>query len=125
MFALVAVLAIGRWLLRPLLYEIAHSRLRELFTLAALLVVLTSAWITETAGLSMALGAFLAGMMLAETEYRHQIEAVIRPFRELLLGLFFITVGMLLDLNVLFAQFCRASRRCWRCFWSARRCCRR
>ncbi|MGA2025108.1 MAG: cation:proton antiporter [Steroidobacteraceae bacterium] len=100
--ALAAVLAIGRWVLRPLLYAIAHSRLRELFTLAALLVVLTSAWITQQLGLSMALGAFLAGMMFAETEYRHQIEAVIRPFRELLLGLFFISVGMLLDLRVLY-----------------------
>jgi CPA2 family monovalent cation:H+ antiporter-2 len=103
--ALIAVLAIGRWVLRPLLYTIAHSRLRELFTLAALLVVLSSAWITQQLGLSMALGAFLAGMMLAETEYRHQIEAVIRPFRELLLGLFFISVGMLLDLRVLYTHF--------------------
>jgi CPA2 family monovalent cation:H+ antiporter-2 len=105
MFALAAVLAIGRWVLRPLLYIIAHSRMREIFTLAALLVVLTSAWITQRLGLSMALGAFLAGMMFAETEYRHQIEAVIRPFRELLLGLFFISVGMLLDLHLLYAQF--------------------
>ena len=107
LLALVAVLAIGRWLLRPVLYEIAHSRLRELFTLTALLIVLTAAWITQRLGLSMALGAFLAGMLLAETEYRHQIDAVIRPFRELLLGLFFITVGMLLDLKVLFADFPR------------------
>jgi monovalent cation:H+ antiporter-2, CPA2 family len=107
LLALIAVLAIGRWLLRPLLYEIAHSRLRELFTLTALLIVLTAAWITQRLGLSMALGAFLAGMLLAETEYRHQIDAVIRPFRELLLGLFFITVGMLLDLKVLFADFPR------------------
>jgi CPA2 family monovalent cation:H+ antiporter-2 len=107
LLALVAVLGIGRWLLRPLLYEIAHSRLRELFTLTALLIVLTAAWITQRLGLSMALGAFLAGMLLAETEYRHQIEAVIRPFRELLLGLFFITVGMLLDLKALFADFPR------------------
>jgi CPA2 family monovalent cation:H+ antiporter-2 len=105
MFALAAVLAIGRWVLRPLLFVIAHSRLREVFTLAALLVVLTSAWITERLGLSMALGAFLAGMMFAETEYRHQIEAVIRPFRELLLGLFFISVGMLLDLQLLYHHF--------------------
>jgi CPA2 family monovalent cation:H+ antiporter-2 len=107
LLALIAVLAIGRWLLRPLLYEIAHSRLRELFTLTALLIVLTAAWITQRLGLSMALGAFLAGMLLAETEYRHQIDAVIRPFRELLLGLFFITVGMLLDLKELFADFPR------------------
>ncbi len=105
LFALAAVLALGRWVLRPLFYVIAHSRLREVFTLAALLVVLTSAWISQRLGLSMALGAFLAGMMFAETEYRHQIEAVIRPFRELLLGLFFISVGMLLDLRLLRAQF--------------------
>ncbi len=105
--ALVVVIALGRWALRPLLYTIAHSRQRELFTLAALLVVLTEAWITQWLGLSMALGAFLAGMTFAETEYRHQIEAVIRPFRELLLGLFFISVGMLLDLAVLGANFLR------------------
>ena len=110
-----AVLAIGRWLLRPLLYEIAHSRLRELFTLAALLVVLTAAWITQRLGLSMALGAFLAGMMLAETEYRHQIEAVIRPFRELLLGLFFISVGMLLDLQAAVCRVPADRRRCCCC----------
>jgi CPA2 family monovalent cation:H+ antiporter-2 len=107
LLALVAVLAIGRWLLRPLLHEIAHSRLRELFTLTALLIVLTAAWVTQALGLSMALGAFLAGMLLAETEYRHQIDAVIRPFRELLLGLFFITVGMLLNLRALFGDFPR------------------
>ncbi|MBS0378278.1 MAG: cation:proton antiporter [Proteobacteria bacterium] len=101
MLAIVAVLAAGRWLLRPLFHVIAHSRLRELFTLTVLLVVLASAWVSHSAGLSFALGAFLAGMMLAETEYRHQIEAVIRPFRDLLLGLFFISVGMLLDLHVL------------------------
>src|SRR5580700_1111593 len=99
--AIVAVLAEGRWLLRPLFHEIAHSRLRELFTLAVLLVVLASAWVSHIAGLSFALGAFLSGMMLAETEYRHQIEAVIRPFRDILLGLFFISVGMLLDVHLL------------------------
>jgi CPA2 family monovalent cation:H+ antiporter-2 len=103
--ALLTVFAIGRAALRPLLHEIARRRSRELFTLAALLVVLTAAWITQTAGLSMALGAFLAGMLFAESEYRHAIEAVIRPFRELLLGLFFITVGMLLDLRLLERQF--------------------
>jgi monovalent cation:H+ antiporter-2, CPA2 family len=99
--AIVAVLAAGRWLLRPLFHVIAHSRLRELFTLTVLLVVLSSAWVSHTAGLSFALGAFLAGMMLAETEYRHHVEAVIRPFRDILLGLFFISVGMLLDLHQL------------------------
>lgn len=105
MISLAVVLAIGRWLLRPLLQWIAHSRLRELFTLAVLLVVLASAWITQLVGLSMALGAFLAGMMLAESEYRHQVETVIRPFRELLLGLFFISVGALLDLRLLVERF--------------------
>src|SRR3569833_3224694 len=100
-FGLGAALATGRWLLRPLSHEIAHSRLRELFTLAVLLVVLASAWATTVAGLSLALGAFLSGMMLAETEYRHQIEAVIRPFRDILLGVFFISDGMLLDMRVL------------------------
>src|SRR4029077_20164992 len=99
--AVVVVLAAGRWLLRPLFHEIAHSRLRELFTLTVLLVVLGSGWVSQFAGLSLALGAFLSGMMLAETEYRHQIEAVIRPFRDILLGLFFISVGMLLDLHLL------------------------
>src|SRR5579872_2413899 len=101
MLAIVAVLAAGRWLLRPLFHEIAHSRLRELFTLTVLLVALASAWVSHLAGLSLALGAFLAGMMLAETEYRHQIESVIRPFRDILLGLFFVSVGMLLDVHLL------------------------
>jgi CPA2 family monovalent cation:H+ antiporter-2 len=99
--SVVVVLAAGRWLMRPLFHEIAHSRLRELFTLAVLLVVLASAWISNMSGLSLALGAFLSGMMLAETEYRHQIEAAIRPFRDILLGMFFISVGMLLDVHLL------------------------
>ncbi len=103
--AVVIVLAAGRWLLRPLFHEIAHSRLRELFTMTALCVVLASAWVSYVAGLSLALGAFLAGMMLAETEYRHQIDAVIRPFRDILLGLFFISIGMLLDVHLLLARF--------------------
>lgn len=103
--AVLVVLAAGRWLLRPLLYVIANSRLRELFTLAVLLVALASAWASQLAGLSMALGAFLAGMMLAETEYSHQVESVIRPFRDILLGLFFISVGMLLDFNALLSEF--------------------
>ncbi|MBV8306825.1 MAG: cation:proton antiporter, partial [Gammaproteobacteria bacterium] len=99
--ALIGVLAAGRWLLRPLFHEISHSRLRELFTLTVLLVVLASAWVSHLAGLSFALGAFLAGMMLGETEYRYQIDAAIRPFRDLLLGLFFVSVGMLLNLHLL------------------------
>ena len=92
------IMAIGHWLLRPLFHEIAAARSAELFTLTVLLVTLAAAWLTHEAGLSLALGAFLAGMMLGETEYRHQIEADIRPFQDVLLGLFFITVGMRVDL---------------------------
>jgi CPA2 family monovalent cation:H+ antiporter-2 len=103
--AIGVVLVVGRWLLRPLFHEIARSRLRELFTLAALFVVLSSAWVSHSAGLSLALGGFLSGMMLGETEYRHQIEIVIRPFRDILLGMFFITVGMLLDVRLLISEF--------------------
>jgi CPA2 family monovalent cation:H+ antiporter-2 len=99
--ALLLVLAAGRWLLRPLFLVIAAVRSPELFSLAVLLAVLASAWATQAAGLSLAVGAFLAGMMLAETEFRHQIEATIRSYREVLLGLFFITVGMLLDVRLL------------------------
>src|SRR5690348_4626166 len=95
--AVVVILAAGRWLLRPLLHQIATARSAELFTLTALLVTMASAFGTAYLGLSLALGGFLAGMMLAETEYRHQVEADIRPFRDVLLGLFFITVGMLLN----------------------------
>src|SRR3984885_2082197 len=99
--ALLLVLAAGRWLLRPLFLMIASVRSPELFSLAVLLAVLASAWATHAAGLSLALGAFLAGMMLAETEFRHQVEATIRSYREVLLGLFFITVGMLFDVGLL------------------------
>jgi CPA2 family monovalent cation:H+ antiporter-2 len=93
-----AIMAIGHWLLRPLFHEIASSRSAELFTLTVLLVTLAAAWLTHEAGLSLALGAFLAGMMLGETQYRHQIEADIRPFQDVFLGLFFITVGLRVDL---------------------------
>lgn len=99
--ALFLVLAAGRWMLRPLFLMIASVRSAELFSLAVLLAVLASAWATHRVGLSLALGAFLAGMMLAETEFRHQVEATIRSYREVLLGLFFITMGMLLDVRLL------------------------
>lgn len=89
----------GQWLLRPMFHEVAKSRSTELFMLAVLLVVLSAAWITHQLHLSMALGAFLAGLMLGETEFRHQIEIDIRPFRDVLLGLFFITVGALFQLS--------------------------
>ncbi len=105
-FAAVAVVLLaGRYLLRPLFHEIARGGVGELFTMAALLVALAAAWITHAVGLSYALGGFLAGMLLGETEYRHQVAGDIRPFRDLLLGLFFITVGMLIDPSVLQAQF--------------------
>ncbi|HEU0225140.1 MAG TPA: cation:proton antiporter [Steroidobacteraceae bacterium] len=99
--ALVVVLAAGRWLLRPMFHEIASSRAPELFTFAVLFVAVGSGWAMHSAGLSFALGAFLGGMMLAETEYRYQIEAGIRSFRDTLLGLFFVTIGMQLDLPAL------------------------
>lgn len=105
LLALFMVLAAGRWLLRPLFLSIAAVRSAELFSLAVLLAVLASAWATHAVGLSLALGAFLAGMMLAETEFRHQIEATIRSYREVLLGMFFITVGMLLDVGLLLRNF--------------------
>lgn len=92
---------LGRWLLRPLFQRVAAMRSREYFMLTVLLLTLAAAWITELAGLSLALGAFLAGMTLGETEYRHQVEADILPFRDIFLGLFFITVGMMLDTDVL------------------------
>ena len=102
--ALLAVLIAGRWLLRPLFREIAKQRSTESFTVAVLFVVLASAWGTHALGLSMAMGAFLAGMLLAETEFRYQTEAVIKPFQNLLLGLFFVSVGMLLDLRLFITQ---------------------
>jgi CPA2 family monovalent cation:H+ antiporter-2 len=102
--ALLIVLASGRWLLRPLFHEIASSNAPELFTFAVLFVAIGAAWATHAVGLSFALGAFLAGMMLAETEYRYQVEAGIRPFRDTLLGLFFVTIGMKLDVPELLGQ---------------------
>lgn len=95
------LLAAGHWLLRPLFREVAARHSTELFMLTVLLVTLTAAWATQQAGLSLVLGAFLAGMMLGETEFRHQVEADIRPFQDVLLGLFFITIGMRLDITVL------------------------
>jgi CPA2 family monovalent cation:H+ antiporter-2 len=97
----VALMLAGRWLLPPVFGEIARSRSSELFVLAALVVVMGTAWLTHALGLSMALGGFVGGMMLGESHYRHQVEADIRPFRDLLLGLFLVTVGMMLDLQLL------------------------
>ncbi len=97
--ALAVILLVGRYLLRPLFRAVASMKREELFFAITLLVVLGTAWATEAAGLSLTLGAFLAGLMLAETEFRHQIEVDIRPFEGLLLGLFFVTIGMAVDLG--------------------------
>ena len=101
---IVVTLGGGRLLARPVFRHIARTRLREIFTAFALLLVLVIALAFEHAGLSMALGAFLGGVLLAESEYRHEIEAAVEPFKGLLLGLFFIAVGMSADFAVLAAR---------------------
>lgn len=98
--AIAALIAAGRWLLDPFFRVLANARAREVMTAAALLVVLGSALLMQLAGLSMAMGAFLAGVLLSESTYRHQLEADVEPFRGILLGLFFLSVGMSLDLGV-------------------------
>lgn len=98
--SLAGLIVAGLWLLNPLFRLLAATRARELMTAAALLVVLGSALLMELGGLSMAMGAFLAGVLLSESTFRHQLEADIEPFRGLLLGLFFLAVGMSLDLAV-------------------------
>ncbi len=95
------VILAGRFLLTPLLQLVASSGTAEVFTATAVLTVLGTAWLMSVAGLSMALGAFLAGLMLAESHYRHQVVADIQPFRGLLLGLFFMSVGMSIDFGLL------------------------
>jgi glutathione-regulated potassium-efflux system protein KefB len=95
----------GLYLLNPLFRILAESRAREVMTAAALLVVLGSALAMELGGLSMAMGAFLAGVLLSESTFRHQLEADIEPFRGVLLGLFFLAVGMSLDLTVVWANW--------------------
>lgn len=94
----------GRYLLRPVFRFIASSGVREVFTAATLLLVLGSALFMDALGLSMALGTFIAGILLAESEYRHELEIAIDPFKGLLLGLFFISVGMALNLGVLYTH---------------------
>lgn len=95
-----ALVAIGLWLLNPLFRVLAQAKAREVMTAAALLVVLGAALLMELGGLSMAMGAFVAGVLLSESTFRHQLEADIEPFRGLLLGLFFLGVGMALNLDV-------------------------
>ncbi len=102
--AVLAILGIGRLVLRYVVLPVAQLRDRDIFAALTLLVVLATATLTHLAGLSMAFGAFLAGMLFAETNYRHQVGAVILPFRGLLLGLFFVTVGMSVDLNLIWRE---------------------
>ena len=94
---LAVVLFVGQRLMRPLFHVVAKQKSSELFVLFVLLVTLGLSWVTELAGLSLALGAFLAGMLISETEYRYQVDDYIKPFRDVLLGFFFVTIGMLLD----------------------------
>lgn len=102
---LVIIIGIGRLIFRPIYRVIATGGNPELFMATTFLVVLGTAFLTETAGLSMELGAFLAGILLAETEYRHQVEADIQPFRGLLLGVFFMSVGMGINVSILLQQY--------------------
>ena len=100
-FAVAVLLSIGRWLLPRFFYEMGRLRFDEVFILSSLFVTLLAAWFTQLLGLSMALGAFLAGMMLAESHYRHQLSADIRPFKDILMAMFFISIGTLLHFEVL------------------------
>ncbi|RCW83049.1 monovalent cation:proton antiporter-2 (CPA2) family protein [Phyllobacterium bourgognense] len=103
--AIAGLILAGKYLLNPLFRFLAQSRAREVMTAAALLVVLGAALIMQFSGLSMAMGAFLAGVLLSESTFRHQLEADIEPFRGILLGLFFLAVGMSLDLSVVAANW--------------------
>jgi K+:H+ antiporter len=103
--ALAIVILAGPRLMRAWLGVVARRRSNELFVLNVLLVILLMAYLTGLAGLSMVLGAFLAGMLISETEYRFQVEEDIKPFRDVLLGLFFVTVGMMLDLSLVLSEF--------------------
>jgi monovalent cation:proton antiporter-2 (CPA2) family protein len=98
---IVIVILVGRYLLTPVLRLAATSRTAEIFTAAAVLAVLGMAWLMSAVGLSMALGAFLAGLMMADSPYRHQVVADIQPFRGILLGLFFMVVGMSIDFGLI------------------------
>lgn len=99
------LMSVGKWILPRVFTEVAQTRTDELFVLTTILVALMAAGLTYSFGLSMALGAFLAGMMLGESQYKYQLEADIRPFRDILMGLFFITIGMRLNLTDLLAQW--------------------
>ena len=102
--AVAALVGFGRFLLRPMMRSVARARSEELFMAACLFVVIGAGLLAALAGLSMALGAFVAGLLLAETEFRHEVEQVIEPFKGLLLGLFFLAVGIGLDVGLLLEQ---------------------
>ena len=106
---LIGVVIIGRLILRPIYRIVAETRSSELFIATTLLVVLGTGWLMSLAGISMVLGAFLAGLLLSETEYKHQVGADIRPFRGLLLGLFFMTVGMSINLALIQSELATIS----------------
>ena len=103
--AVVGIVAVGRWILNPVFRLLAEAKAREVMTAAALLVVLGAALVMQMSGLSMAMGAFLAGVLLSTSTFRHQLEADVEPFRGILLGLFFLAVGMSLDLSVVAANW--------------------
>lgn len=103
--AIAALFAAGRYLLNPLFQVIARTGAREAMIAAALFVVLAAAMLLQMAGLSMAMGAFLAGVLLADSSYRHELQADVEPFRGILLGLFFMAVGLSLHLDVVFSSW--------------------
>lgn len=98
------ILLVGRRVVRPLFRLVGSSKSPEVFLAATLLIILASATLTESAGLTAALGAFLAGLLIAETEYRHEIEANIEPFKGLLMGMFFLSIGMYMDITAMLHQ---------------------
>ncbi|MCG9039609.1 monovalent cation:proton antiporter family protein [Laribacter hongkongensis] len=100
-----ALFFVGQRLVRPWFHLVARQRSSELFMINVLLVTLSVSWLTEMAGISLALGAFVAGMLISETPYRYQVEEDIRPFRDILLGFFFITIGMRLEIGALAERF--------------------
>jgi monovalent cation:H+ antiporter-2, CPA2 family len=104
-FLIAILLTGGQKVMRWWLTLVARRKSEELFILNLLLITLGLAWLTEIAGLSLALGAFIAGMLVSETEYKHQVETDIRPFHDVLLGLFFITIGMMLDWRIVFERW--------------------
>lgn len=103
--AILGLVIAGRYLLNPVFRLLAAARAREVMTAAALLIVMGAAWAMQLGGLSTAMGAFLAGVLLSESSYRHELEADVEPFRGILLGLFFLAVGMSLDLNIVAANW--------------------